>query len=339
MLQAMLRVLFRVLTSRFMIRSSVMALVPAAMLLNPGHASAQPAGLASSPRPAQTLVTPIAVFGPDDRQTIPSRHAGLTQKIGTLTLDGSTICSAFCVAPDLIATASHCLFGTAGSQKAKLTKFAFKVGAAALRQTSRIAGATDAEAHENVRSGTENLSLSPPIEAANDWAVARLAQPICKAGGLPLSAQLRDDVSDAASAGMLFQAAMHRDLSATKIVFGGPCEIKTELPDASSAMIARDFANPKSIILHDCDTGPGSSGSPMLIDGPDGPEVIGINVGTYVLSRALNKTAKSGSGQLSEPIANTAVETARFKDAVQELGAEPHLSVLVRVKPVSSRTR
>ena len=277
----------------------------------------------------------MAVFGSDDRQSIPQRLADLRQKIGTLTLDDSTICTAFCVAPDLIATASHCLFGTAGSEKSSLTKFAFKVGAAAHSQSSRIAGASNAGAHENVRSGTENLSLAPPIDAANDWAVARLAQPICRAGGLTLSDQSRDGMIEAAAAGKLFQAAMHRDLSSTRIFFGGPCAIKTELPDANAAMIARDFAHPASIILHDCDTGPGSSGSPMLIEGQNGPEVIGINVGTYVLSRVLNKTADNESSVHSEPIANTAVETARFKSAIDELAAPAHFSVLQRLKPVN----
>ncbi len=300
-------------------------------------AAARPGGLASTPGPLQTFVQPVAVFGPDTRQTIPGRLADLTQKIGTLTLDGSNICTAFCVAPDLIATASHCLFGTSGSQKVKLTKFAFKVGGAAPRHNSRIAGHSETEVRENIRSGTESLSLSPPIDAANDWAVARLAHPICRAGGLTLGNQTRDEVIDAANAGNVFQAAMHRDLATAKIVFGGPCAIMTDLPDASSDMIARDFANPSSIILHDCDTGPGSSGSPMLIDGPNGPEVAGINVGTYVLSRILNKTADDSSGARSEPIANTAIETARFKDAVEELRTEPHLSVLERAKPVSSR--
>ncbi len=310
----------------------MLALTPALVLCS-SLALGQPAGLASTPEPGQTLVTPIAVFGRDDRQDLPDRLADLTRKIGTLTLDGSSICTAFCVAPGVIATASHCLFGTAGSEKSRLTKFAFKVGAPGRSQSSRIAGATEAEARENIRSGTENLSLSPPIAAANDWAVARLAQPICTAGGLALSEQTRGDINDAAAGGKLFQAAMHRDLPAAKIVFGGPCAIKTALPDASAAMIARDFANPDSIILHDCDTGPGSSGSPMLIDTANGPEVIGINVGTYVLSRVLNKTAENGGNSHSEPIANTAVEAARFRDAVEELGRQPHFSVLQRLKP------
>ena len=311
------------------------AAIPAAVAFTATRAAAQPVGLASKPRSVQTFVSPIAVFGTDERQSIPERLTDLTQKIGTLSLDGSTICSAFCVAPDIIATASHCLFGTAGTQKSKLTKFAFTIGTAALRQSSRIAGASEAEVHENVRSGTESLGLTPPIEAANDWAVARLARPICRAGGLALSDKSRDEIEQASEAGQVFQAAMHRDLASTNIVFGGPCAITEAFPDASAGMIARDFSDPASIILHDCDTGPGSSGSPMLIDAPGGPEVIGINVGTYVLSRVLNKTANNESGAHSKPIANTALETERFRAAVEELATTPHMSVLQRIKPVS----
>ena len=316
----------------------VLATVPATSvftsIFNADLASAQPASLASTPRQLQSLVTPVAVFGTDERKSIPGRHTALTRKIGTLSLDGSTICSAFCVAPDLIATASHCLFGTAGSAKPSLTKFAFKIGSGENLQSTRFAVSAENDTHGNVRSGTENLSLSPPIEAANDWAVARLARPICRAGGLTLSDKSRVEIAEASEQGQIFQVAMHRDLSAS-IMFGGPCAIKEAFPDASAGMIARDFADPDSIILHDCDTGPGSSGSPMLIDTPGGPEVIGINVGTYVLSRVLNKTADNGSGTHSEAIANTALETSRFRAAVEELAALPHMSVLQRVKPVS----
>jgi V8-like Glu-specific endopeptidase len=313
----------------------VLAAIPATSIFIADHASAQPSSLASTPHQLQSRVTPVAVFGTDERQSIPDRHAALSQKIGTLILEGSTICSAFCVAPDVIATASHCLFGTAGAEKPSLTKFAFKIGLGENRQSSRFAGGAESYTHDNVRSGTENLSLSPPIEAANDWAVARLARPICSAGGITLSDKSRDEIADASEQGQVFQVAMHRDLSATRIVFGGPCAIKEAYPDASAGMIARDFSDPASIILHDCDTGPGSSGSPMLIDTPGGPEVIGINVGTYVLSRVLNKTADNGSGTRSEAIANTALETARFRAAVEELAATPHMSVLQRIKPVS----
>lgn len=322
---------FRALTNA----SIVLAAVPAIAVFIAEFAAAQPSGLASTPRPLQTLVTPVAVFGTDERQSIPGRHSALSQKIGTLTLDGSTICSAFCVGSDLIATASHCLFGTAGSEKPSLTKFAFKIGTGENRLTSRFAVGADADAQGNIRSGTENLSLSPPIEAANDWAVARLARPICRAGGIPLSDKSREEIAADSEYGKVFQVAMHRDLPATKIVFGGPCVIKEAYPEASQAMIARDFSDAQSIILHDCDTGPGSSGSPMLIDAPGGPEVIGINVGTYVLSRVLNKTADNGSGTHSEAIANTALETARFRAAVEELALPPHMSVLQRIKPVS----
>lgn len=313
----------------------VLAAVPATSIFNADLAAAQPASLASTPRHFQSLVTPVAVFGTDERQSIPGRHSALAQKIGTLSLDGSTICSAFCVAPDLVATASHCIFGTAGSAKPNLTKFAFKIGSGENRQSTRFAVSAETDTHGSVRSGTENLSLSPPIEAANDWAVARLARPICRAGGITLSDKSRAEIADASEQGQIFQVAMHRDLASTNIVFGGPCTIKEAFPDASAGMIARDFSDPDSIILHDCDTGPGSSGSPMLIDTPGGPEVIGINVGTYVLSRVLNKTANNGSGAHSDAIANTALETSRFRAAVEELAAPPHLSVLQRVKPVS----
>jgi protease YdgD len=79
-------------------------------------------------------------------------------------------------------------------------------------------------------------------------------------------------------------------------------------------MIASDFADASALILHTCDTGGASSGSPLLIDGPRGPEVVGINVGTYLQSHVLTQNGEVLHRYRSDTIANTGVSTLAFME-------------------------
>ena len=81
---------------------------------------------------------------------------------------------------------------------------------------------------------------------------------------------------------------------------------------ADWSTIAQDFADPDALILHTCDTGGASSGSPLLLDGADGPEVIGINVGTYVQSKVLMQEGKVTQRLKADTVANTAVAARAF---------------------------
>src|SRR5215468_4744195 len=65
----------------------------------------------------QGVVQPAAVFGNDDRIPLPAKYKDLQEKIGLLFNPRSRmVCTAFCVAPDIVATAGHCLFRIAGEQ-------------------------------------------------------------------------------------------------------------------------------------------------------------------------------------------------------------------------------
>ena len=284
-----------------------------------GSALAGPQGAFGTPATGASALTPIAVFGSDDRAPLAQIDAALNDKIGTLEIRGASICTAFCVAPDAIATASHCLFGTERTKAPDLEALTFNVGAGRNARASRIAGATASGIRQSIQSGTQRLRVAPPIDAASDWGIARLAEPVCGAGILPISEALREDVEIAAIRGQVFQVAMHRDQSARTLMHGGPCLIGREFPGVPQATIGRDFKNPDDVLLHTCDTGPGSSGSPMLMIGRSGPEVVGINVGTYVLSRMVQKNSDGEREEVNEAIANTAVASVRFKHAVEQV--------------------
>ncbi len=285
------------------------AVLLAALMIWSGNASAEP--------PSARGFVPSAVFGGDERRTLPQSLEHLREKIGVLSLGEASICTAFCISPDAIATASHCLLGTTQTPPPDLMRISFSVGGGTKR-TSKLDGRSRSDMRARLASGTDVLRVIPPIEAARDWAIARLEKPVCRSGGLPLSGLARERIEHRAGRGDVYQVAMHRDFAPGSLIYAGPCNIARAFAQASRQTIAADFSKPEAILMHTCDTGPGSSGSPLLINGEGGPEVVGINVGTYVLSRPPGNTSSTGSPQTrqSEAIANTAIKADEFKSAI-----------------------
>ena len=102
----------------------------------------------------------------------------------------------------------------------------------------------------------------------------------------------------------------------------------------SSPTLAKDFSAADNLILHTCDTGGASSGSPLLIDGADGPEVVGINVGTYAQTRIMMQDGEIVHRFKSDNVANTGVTARAFADKLsllrdaQILASGPRLKIL-----------
>jgi protease YdgD len=97
------------------------------------------------------------------------------------------------------------------------------------------------------------------------------------------------------------------------LVEGGACPLARDYDAASWPAIARDFEDADRLVLHTCDTGGASSGSPLLIDGPNGPTVVAINVGTYVQSRVLMQDGVVVHRYAADNVANTAVNALSFQ--------------------------
>jgi len=111
-------------TRRGPARHAAGALAAAVVAASPGASSAGPThpGAAATTR----LFLPVAVFGRDDRVAVPSRLQALKAKIGLLFSQRARLaCTAFCVAPDVVATAGHCLYRTHGQQAPPLPDFWF----------------------------------------------------------------------------------------------------------------------------------------------------------------------------------------------------------------------
>ena len=261
------------------------------------------------------FLTPIAVFGKDQRQRLPKRYKNLDNQIGLLhNTKTNTLCTAFCVGPDLIATASHCLFSHRKKRRLHLSSFLFKLktGRKSRSPYSRLAGTRSKQTRNYIIAGTSKLNRRPPIGAARDWAIVRLERPACKKGWLKAVNLPYHKLENAARKKKLFQIAYHMDYRNWQIAYSRSCTVKRNHGGLSWSNIKKHFSVPQSLILHRCDTGEASSGSPLLMDSKNGPLVVGINVGTYQQRELTLKNGRVVRRTKYKTIANTAVSSKAF---------------------------
>ena len=180
------------------------------------------------------------------------------------------------------------------------------------REQARIAGHANGTAAQHVMVGSTSLSIHPPLYVTRDWALVRLARPACSKGVLPLRVLPIEQILSEATDQHVFQIAYHRDYIPWKPAYSRPCGVAKSFGPVDWKQIERDFADPEALLLHTCDTGGASSGSPILLDTPDGPAVIGINVGTYQQSKVLMQDGEVKKRLKADTIANTGVASAAF---------------------------
>jgi protease YdgD len=281
-------------------------------------AAASPAASTAGPTRPDAAATarlslPVAVFGSDDRVAVPSRLEALKEKIGLLfSQRARLVCTAFCVAPNVVATAGHCLYRTHGQAAPPLHDFWFARTFDGKRHFTRLAGSDRSATAQHVMSGGMDLNVRPPIDVSKDWALLRLARASCARGTLPLRALSSEAIIAEAAAGRVFQVSYHRDFKPWRLAYGGPCGVARSFAAADWTLIAGDFADPSQLLLHTCDTGGASSGSPLLLESPDGVAVVGVNVGTYVQSKVLIEDGRISKRFGAAEVANTAVNSSAF---------------------------
>jgi Trypsin len=261
---------------------------------------------------ANPLTASAAVIGADDRQAVPANLFELNAKIGLLVNSRSrAVCTAFCIETDLIATAAHCIYPMAGAALGSDITFQLRGATSRVRNSDGPVPA--------VITGSLSVKLSPPIDAVSDWAIIKLASPTCKAGGLALSTLSAVDLETQSPAPAVYNASFHRDQGDGQLLLSRNCSVSKSFRGADATVITREFSDAANILLHTCDTGLASSGSPLLIDGPEGPEVIGINSGTYVRTRTSVKNQTLAPRYRTDVIANTGVSVSRFLDQIENL--------------------
>jgi len=261
----------------------------------------------------------VAIFGTDDRAATPSRYARAADSIGLFFSNQSrTVCTAFCVAPNIVATAAHCLSQPDGSP-ARLSDFMFARGYDRLRDYARIEGYASGSSPQSIIMGDFQHRVRPPIDAANDWALIKLNRPICRDGGLQVTPMTAAQVADAARSSRIFQLSYHRDWTQWRLAYSKPCTVSRNFKSVPWTSIAPDFLNADKMLLHQCDTGGASSGSPILVDRGGDVSVVGINVGTYVQSKILTEGGQVTLRERAETVANTAVNAGVFADRIELL--------------------
>lgn len=256
----------------------------------------------------------VAVFGPDERVGLPAKFAALRQSIGLVySNEARSVCTAFCVADNVVATAAHCLFRTAGERPPRLGQFRFALHGQRQRPSSPIAGYRAGTTGAVVVAGSTDLRIEPPIDATSDWALARLASPICRGGVLPVLPATSAQVADYAQRRRLMHVAFHKDFPNWQLAVSGPCSADAGAAIGRRHMIERDFKEWSRLILHTCDSGDASSGSPLLAELASGAyAVVGLNVGTYVQTRLQMDNGRVVRRFKADPIANTAIAASAF---------------------------
>lgn len=310
---------------------------------------AQATGLGSalvswSDMSSQATTTPVAIFGNDDRRSVPARYRKLSKSIGLLyNSRARTLCTAFCVAPDVAATAAHCLFRKTAGGRQPLSEFWFELRSTQPQRQSQIEGAARGVGMQNIVAGTIDLSVRPPIDAANDWALMRLSQPICRGHEMTIAGKPRLNAIRQSRRPQdrrnVFQISYHRDYEHWRLAYSSPCSVGSEYEGLSRSQIRREFTNPDRLVLHDCDTAGASSGSPILMETDRGVVVVGINVGTYVQSRIPVRTSRGATGTDSKTIANTGVSALAFSDLIGTIANARILSGRHDLRRVQQRLR
>lgn len=294
----------------------------AGVLQNAGENAAFAAGMATAVKGSgdgRQAVLPVAIFGRDDRISLPPSRRHLGKSVGLLVEPVSeTTCSAFCVDDRIVATAGHCIFRTEGQKAPKFSRFDFRLPGTDPQISTPVAGGPDG-GHQFVAAPSKRLSVAPPIDAANDWALVVLEKPVCKGRSLPVARYNAEQVLRLSEQGRVFQLAYHRDYGSWDLAYGARCAVRRSFSGLDWPAIQNDFAKPDHVLLHMCDTGGASSGSPILADTLRGTQVVGINVGTYTVSRVLKHQDEVIHRYRADRVANTGVSTTAFRSRLEAL--------------------
>jgi protease YdgD len=226
-----------------------------------------------------------------------------------------------------------------GGRSANATNFVFSRNHGRARDTARVEGFANRSSAQNIVSGDFQMRVRPPIDAAYDWALVRLSRDICVKRELAVRVLSLPEIMEQARANRVYQISYHRDFAQWKAAYSKPCSVARDFDNAEWSAIAPDFLASERMILHTCDTGGASSGSPLLVDTADGPAVIGINVGTYVRSKVTMQNREVARKPRAETVANTAVNAAAFVSRIEALRSAQVLPSGRPMKDLQERLR
>lgn len=276
--------------------------------------------------PVTSSARPVAIFGPDDRTDVPEKFSALEGKVGMLYEQSTqTLCTAFCVGEGIIATAAHCLFQPKSNQLPNLNEVVFRLSYGTTQKTSGIHGRNTPFVKNSIAVGTTQFNNEPPLSAPKDWAVVKLERPICSFGAIKVQTMSVPEIIEKAQEKKVFQVAYHWDYKHWQLAYSQPCRVARDFDQIKWRFIRQHFLNSDELLLHTCDTGGASSGSPVLLDtagsGRPGepPIAVAINVGTYTRTRILLRQGHIVKRLKPDIIANTGVNATAFKKVIDAM--------------------
>jgi protease YdgD len=274
--------------------------------------------IAASIRP----LTPVAIFGKDDRGDLPEDLSALEGKIGMLYEQSTqTLCTAFCVSRNIIATAAHCLFQPKNGKLPNLSDVTFRLNYGTTTLQTGIFGRHTPYTKHFIAVGTTAFNNEPPLSAPRDWALVKIEDPICRFGALKIDPRPVTELIQKSTENRIFQVAYHWDYKHWKLAYSKPCTVQRDYDEIQWRFIKKHFIDHDQLVLHKCDTGGASSGSPLLMIPPQSkvPVAVGINVGTYTRTRILLRKGQVVKKLSPDIIANTGVNATAFEHVIAEL--------------------
>jgi protease YdgD len=149
----------------------------------------------------------------------------------------------------------------------------------------------------------------------------KLERPVCRFGTLKVEDRSIEELIAKSKERKIFQVAYHWDWTHWQLAYSTPCKISRDFDQIKWRFIKQHFVNYNELVLHDCDTGGASSGSPILMDtgSSDGPSAVAINVGTYTRTRILLREGRIVKRLKPDIIANTGVNGTGFGEIINLL--------------------
>ncbi len=301
----------------------------------------------------KSLVTKIAVLGKDDRITLPQQYIDLASGIGILGQPGRRgwSCTAFCVAPDVVATNAHCIVKnpTVGRRLNLartifiLPKFSNPVAARHLgERVSHPIFVDPKNPALSVFSGRFNSTRS--VTSQNeDWAFTKLRRNVCKGRTLAFEKKPMKEIFKAARKKKIFMIGFHGDKKMIDRLFSSNCHVRS--PSDKKYFLGaqrRQIRRRATLLPHTCDAFKGSSGSPIFISTPNGPKVIGINLGSLRYERyEIKKNRFTGKVISKKKLrsgreTNMAVRPRAFLDGLARFQKETLLTSKWQIKNIQT---